>query len=293
MLNDLLDLNQVLLLPELEFAIEDLLPRGGILVIGGDPKFGKSVIVLDLLLRGVQGQNAFCKFRQTYKKVLLVNIEGRHQGIKMRDMMYKQMPEAVRAQIVVSGRPIRFTLPNGTINPIAYGALRKAIDENHVELVVMDPLVSFHTGDENNSQQMVAMLDELRSVGDDTKCAFVIIHHTRKMGSMQTLEQAIEQGGNMLRGASGIFGAVDSLALVWKVDHGVRRLVTFACRYARGDTDPIEMQMDKKTWRMYPVIGDVGNKHPDPEAWFRDNERNWVGYASAFGIDPQVVETYK
>lgn len=290
MLDDLLDLESVLQLPPLEFCIEDLLPRGGLIVLGGDPKWGKSVILLDLVLRGVQARSAFGRYQQRYQKVLLVNIEGRHQGIRMRDMMLNSVDKVTREKILVSGKPFRFTLPTGAPNPQIFNRLREVIVANKIELAVLDPLISFHSGDENNSQHMVAILDDLRSVGEATGCAFMIIHHTRKMGSQQTMEDAIDQGGNMLRGASGIFGAVDSLVLLWRIDDGRRRLLTFSCRYARGDTSAIEMQMDQQTWRMFPMRGGV----PDPVEWMASNGReDWDKYATVFGLPAPLIEAAK
>jgi hypothetical protein len=280
MLDDLQSLKQILLLPPLDFCIENLLPRGGLAVLGGTPKDGKSVIVLDLVLRGVQGRTAFGRYNQNYKKVLVVNVEGRHQGIKMRDVMYKDLSEATQEKILVSGKPMRFTLPSGETIPQVFYKLTQTIVDNEIELVVLDPLVSFHAGDENDSQQMVRILDELRSVGERTKASFIIIHHTRKMGSKQTLEEAIEQGATMLRGAGGIFGAVDSAIMLWAT--GVKRLVTFACRYARGDTTPIELQMDKNNMRMYPIK----NGTPDFVEWCKDNPPDREAYNNAFGITP-------
>jgi hypothetical protein len=109
------------------------------------------------------------------------------------------------------------------------------------------------------------------------------------MGSAQTLQDAIEQGGAMLRGASGIFGAVDSLALLWSIEHGKKRLLTFSCRYARGDTSEIEMQMDNDTWRMYPCIEGV----PDPKEWARDNTLDWARYANVFKLSEDQILTAK
>lgn len=290
MLDDLITLNDVLLLAPLDFCIEEILPATGICLIGGTPKDGKSIIVFDNILRGLQNQLAFGRFAQRFKKVLLVNVEGRHQGIKMREHMFKDLAPEALARVIVSGKPIRLTTPQGILAPRAFSTITETILKHEIDLVVLDPLVSFHSGDENNSMQMVGLLDELRTVAETAKCAFFIIHHTRKMGSMQTLEDAIDQGGNMLRGASGIFGAVDSLILLWRINDGKKRLLTFSCRYARGDTSAIEMQMDQLTWRMFPMREGV----PDPIEWIAANGReDWDKYAKVFGLGAPQLETAK
>lgn len=290
MLNDLKDLNSILSMPPLEWAIETLLPRAGISILAGSPKAGKSVIVLDNLLRGLQGRTAFGRFPQLYKRVLVVNIEGRHRGIKMREPMYANAPDEIRRNIFVSGENIKITHPNGQVSHYAIQEMGKRIKEEGFDLVVLDPMVSTHTADENDSQEMVAVLDALRDVGETTKAAFIIIHHARKMGSMQTLEEAIEQGGAMMRGASGIFGAVDSAILVWR--KAARRLLVFAARYVLpgANVDPVEMQMDLRTMRMYPVIGKDKDAFPDPAEWVRDNpEAGWEHYGKSFMMGPEAV----
>jgi hypothetical protein len=280
--DDLLDLNGILALPELTWSIEELLPQGGLLIFGGSPKDGKSVIALDLVIKGVQGRLAFGRYPMHFERALIFNAEGRHQGIRMRDMMFRDLNAEVRSRIFVSGKPIKLSLPTGQPNIMAFKDLERTIKDKGIQLAVLDPLISFHAGDENNSQQMVALLDELRSVGESTKCSFLIVHHTRKPSSQQTLEMAIDQGPAMLRGAGGIFGAVDCALMVWRI--GLKRLITFSTRYARESTDEVEMQMDKRSWRMYPIT----NGLPDPKEWAMDwgtDDASWEKYKLGFGLN--------
>lgn len=286
MLSDLLDLNGIMELPDLEWSIDNLIPRGGIGIIAGDPKAGKSVITLDMAIRGIRNRLAFGRHKQNYNRVLVVNIEGRHQGIKMRTKMFRDLAQEERSRILVSGERILFSLPNGQVNAVVIASLMKRIKEEGIDFVIMDPLVSLHQGDENNSQQMVALLDAIRDVGEATRAGFFIIHHSRKMGNQQTLADVLQEGGRMMRGASGIFGAVDVGIMVWKAAKN-RRVFNFSTRYADCDVSDIEMQMDKHTWRMYPIAPALDL--PDPHEWCSDWGEDWERYRTAFGLTEDAV----
>ena len=64
---------------------------------------------------------------------------------------------------------------------IAYIILE--IEEKHgvkIDLLVVDPLISFHGGNENDSVETRAVLDGIDSVCKRTKCAPVVVHHSKK-----------------------------------------------------------------------------------------------------------------
>ncbi|MBF0395749.1 MAG: AAA family ATPase [Desulfobacterales bacterium] len=60
-----------------------------------------------------------------------------------------------------------------------------------IDIVVIDPLISFHNGDENDNQIMRATLDAINSVSYATKTTPIVIHHDNR--------------NNDYRGASAIF----------------------------------------------------------------------------------------
>jgi RecA-family ATPase len=62
-------------------------------------------------------------------------------------------------------------------------ALRKASDG--ARLVIIDPLRQVHTGDENDSYVMTAVVQALQSVAVGSGCAVLVAHHTSKAATLQ------------------------------------------------------------------------------------------------------------
>lgn len=287
-------LDEVLLLPPLEWCVEGLLPRNGLLLFSGRPKLGKTVTILDMVLRGVQRRQAFSRFKQVYGKVLLINLEGGARGVKMRERMFKDERHDVLQAVHISGQKFHITMPSGVTNPEVIGRLIEAFKP--YDLVALDPLVSFNSGDENNSQQMVALLDALRLIAEAADVSFIIVHHNRKLGSQQTLKDAKDSGGDMLRGASGIFGAVDGVMLLWNHLNG-RRSITFIPRYGEEFADEVfdevVLAQDRITRRLYPLVGTGGLQVPDPHEWVLDCGVDWSRYGVAFGLAGDAVDAAK
>lgn len=284
LLDDRLSLTDIRKLPPLEWTIKDLLPRHGILLFGGGPKLGKSVNAFDTILRGLRGRPAFGKFAQSYKRALIVNIEGGHRGIKMREDMFRDLPEALQDAVDVSGERLELTLPTGHVATNIFTLLAELWKP--YDVVVLDPLVSFHTADENNSQQMVALFDALRAAAVKADTSIIVVHHMRKLGQGETTAMAKERGGDMLRGAGGIFGAVDGLVTLWPDKPGTDlRGLGFSTRYADDQPPPMVIVRDKICKRLYPITDGI----PDPHDWVADWGPDWQRYAVAFGVSGEVV----
>jgi len=60
----------------------------------------------------------------------------------------------------------------------AYGAIRTASEE--CQLVILDTLRRFHAKNENDSGDMVKVMDRLESLAEETGAAILFLHHTNK-----------------------------------------------------------------------------------------------------------------
>src|SRR5690606_16228386 len=65
-----------------------------------------------------------------------------------------------------------------------------------------DPLRDLHSGDENDSGAMSAVMQAMRAIRDIVGCSVVFLHHSKKGASAG-------RGGQDMRGSTAIHGAYD------------------------------------------------------------------------------------
>ena len=250
------------------------------MILGGPPKKGKSRLVLDTMLRAAQGFPAFGIFEQDIKKALYYNAEGGVFAIKMRAGMYRHLDQPVLQRIAVSSERPTLMTRDGVISPETMDDL--AIAWAGYDVVVLDPLVSFHEGDENSNQQMGNLFDQLRILTETYDVSLVIVHHTGKTGKDETAVHAKHDAGMRLRGASAIHGAVDSAVMAWPTTDGLS--LVFDLRYAENPGE-IHLAVDHITGRFYLKTQWAQNVWlPDPHDFAREYGYNVERYMQGFGI---------
>jgi hypothetical protein len=111
--------------------------------------------------------------------------------------------------------------------------LLKMIDKLKPDVVVIDPLVKFHTKDENSAQEMSQVLNVIRNLIDDKKVSVILVHHMGKSG---------DSGA---RGSSAILGEYDSYAQIEK-GKGKQKL-KYDFRHSETP-DPVEIKFNPETF---------------------------------------------
>jgi hypothetical protein len=94
-------------------------------------------------------------------------------------------------------------------DPTHLAKLEATIAESAPVLLILDPLVRLHRGNENNSQAMSAVLGELSALKLKDLLAMVLVHHTRKGNGGRHAPTGAE-----LRGSSELYAWYDSGLLV-------------------------------------------------------------------------------
>jgi hypothetical protein len=87
--------------------------------------------------------------------------------------------------------------------------LRRAIIENRIDVIILDPFVAFHAVSENDNRAINVVCRQLAMLAEETNCAIEVVHHTRKAGPKQT-----EHSAEDARGASALLAAVRSERLL-------------------------------------------------------------------------------
>ncbi len=187
--------------PERRWLIESLWTRAGVGFIGGAPKLGKSWLGLDLALSVASASPCLDTFQV-------------HQPGPSLLYMAEDAAAAVKARLVGLCRHRGLELKDLPIYVITVPTLRLDLDDDqrrlhqtvarhNPRLLLLDPFVRLHRGDENHSGDVAAILAYLRQLQRSFDLAIVIVHHTRK----NTRPGA---AGQNLRGSSDFYAWFDS-----------------------------------------------------------------------------------
>lgn len=74
--------------------------------------------------------------------------------------------------------------------------LRRWLDEAKIDLLQLDPLYTFHTGDENSARDMGRLFTPLQAIAREYSIAIIVIHHHGKPSQVE------REGGDLHRGTS-------------------------------------------------------------------------------------------
>jgi adenosyl cobinamide kinase/adenosyl cobinamide phosphate guanylyltransferase len=142
------------------------LTLGQVALLVGPSESGKSTVAVHLA----------CTVAQHYP-VLYVAAEN-SGGVRNQIRAWEQVHQRPRGSIGVILGPIRAADP-GTI-----AALRHTAGACHARLIVVDTLSACLPGvDENNAQEMSAIVDALNRLAAATDAAVLVLHHPTKSGS--------------------------------------------------------------------------------------------------------------
>lgn len=193
-----------------------VLPQSSKLIIGGQPKRGKSFFATAIGLDLAQGRNLF---GATYpngspvfpvfgkSRVLYIEKELGHFSMRERFKQMTQGMDVSNIDFFVKTRDADMRLDDKQT-----AKLQAEIESVQPQVVILDPYTNFHGYDENSNQEMSSIMRTLDRWQDNYKCSFIIVHH---IGHQQKDFQ--RQGGDALRGASSIYGAVDSVILFKRI----------------------------------------------------------------------------
>jgi len=195
---DLLSFKGLESIPDLEWVIDGWIPKGGLTMIFGPPKSGKSFIVMALVLALDHGERWLGHPVVDRCRSLYVALEGR-SGLKIRSEAWHEH----FGHDVEAGQSL---IQTGRVNLAEYehtDAIIEAVIENDIEVVIFDTLARATAGiEENSAKDMGRVIGEADRIREETGATVILVHHT---GHGDT-----HRG----RGTSALPGAVDSAIMV-------------------------------------------------------------------------------
>ena len=231
------------------WLVEGLWAEGAVGCIGGHPKAGKTWLALELALAVASGKPCLGRFAVPKKGLVLV-------------FCAEDDPSDVRARVagLASARGVDFDkLPIGWIGahelaldqPTDRRRLTRTVGDIKPRLLVLDPLVRLHHGDENSAAEVSELLGFLRGLQRSYGVAIALVHHVRKSGAAQP--------GTALRGSGDLHAWGDSNLYLVRKD-GQPALI--AEHRANRPPEPFGLKLDGEPPRL--VIDPVGAPSPNP-----------------------------
>lgn len=185
-----------------DWLIEGLWANEAVGCIGGTPKAGKTWLALEMALAVASGQPCLGRFpvKNPGPVILFCAEDG---------------PRAVQARVagLAKARGVDFArLAVGWIDaatiwlddPSHQKRLALTVAAMKPRLLVLDPLVRLHRGDENSAGDIANVLGYLRGLQREHHVAIVLVHHVRKSGASEP--------GQALRGSGDLHAWGDSNA---------------------------------------------------------------------------------
>ncbi len=183
------------------WLVKDLWVAAGVGVIGGHPKSLKTWLGLEIAVSVATGTPCLGRFHVPAPGPVLA-------------FLAEDAPHAVKERLVALCAQHDVSIEALDLHVITAHALKldraddvESLDATvsalHPRLLLLDPLVRLHSGDENSSQEISALLDCLRCMQRKHDTAVILVHHARKNGS-------VSRHGQALRGSSDIWAFGDS-----------------------------------------------------------------------------------
>ncbi|MEQ1569916.1 MAG: AAA family ATPase [Myxococcota bacterium] len=183
------------------WLIQDLWGEQAVGCIGGTPKSLKTRLALELATAVAGGRHALGKFtvHGGVAPVLLYAAEDSAAAIRDRVAGITQARGVAIERLplgLITADGLRLDLPEHR------DRLSSTLAKIRPRLLVLDPLVRLHRGDENSSAEISELLGFLRTQQREHKVAIMLVHHVRK--------SAAGQPGQSLRGSGDLHAWGDS-----------------------------------------------------------------------------------
>lgn len=223
--------------PPVEWIVEGLLPAASLTVCYGAPGAGKSFLLADMALAVATGRpwlppqagDHATKPRQvTGAPVLWVDYDN---GQRVTADRFSALGYGHGAP---ADAPLYYVCPDTRLdagNPQSVAELSARVLATNARLVVVDNLGLVSGAADENSADMVNVMDGLKSVVRLTGAAVVVVHHQRKGGA------GGQRAGDALRGHGSIEAHLDAAVLVTR-DAGEPVFNLSATKFRQGEVPP-------------------------------------------------------
>lgn len=180
---------------------EKILVDGGSLILAGSSGVGKSLITLEMAISLAAGTNLYADRIIIPKSRKVLIFQSENAPFEVRQRINKMTKGSIPDGIFINSDTVyNFNIADNYFSEY----LIRTVRETRVDVIIIDPLSSFHHYNENDNSQMRSVLDSITNISRETGAATIIVHHYGKQ-----LDNRAD--GNKLRGATSIKDAVDTI----------------------------------------------------------------------------------
>lgn len=242
------------------------LEREGLTFLAGEHKTGKSVLAMNLAICVATGRGFLGFEVPSPRKVLLVQQEISDPAMHDRvDKMIVSPPPELRQNLLIPRRPEQYwkltRVPDRDL-------LGKIVQDCGIDLVIFDPLSTFHDKKENDNGEMSGILEYFAQLIKKHNVGILVIHHFGKPS------QVDRQGSYKMRGASVLGDRPDAIIVSTRLPEKYKQTpfpqpfdnyaqLTFKLR---NDEEPesfvIERNSETLWYSRYELPGYLGRKIP-------------------------------
>jgi hypothetical protein len=180
------------------WLIDPLLPAGGLCLVYGDPKIGKSYAALQLAL-SLQGGTDWLGFHvpRPARPVYIQLDTPRSLWAERLDALRPSFGEGID-RLPQADLGTLETWPFDILDPSHSELLRYSLAQWSPDLVIIDTLRECHSGDENDSTTMKQVVSSLVSACHPA--AMMLIHHSKKPVPEQQMDLMNDMRGGYIAG---------------------------------------------------------------------------------------------
>lgn len=214
---------------EVDFVVQNAIPRESVTIVGGVPKMGKSWLLLDLALELSRGGKWMGLLPCAPCKVLYFDEENASTllSVRLRKLLkVKQFTPSYNVQFVI-GQGINFSDPNSVMK------IKDKLNAFHPDVVMVDSLIRVHREDENSSTELAGVFSTIHKLTTEYKCAFIFADHEGKSAYAQRGQEDVikEPSPGDLRGSSEKSAFAD-VVFSFRKQAGIRMLYQTQARWA-------------------------------------------------------------
>ncbi|MDQ3299963.1 MAG: AAA family ATPase [Myxococcota bacterium] len=187
------------------WLVTGLVTRGGITMIGAEPKVAKTWIALELAVAIATGTKACGEFyaeagRAAYFFAEDLDVQARN---RVRALLAGADRRLAEGRLFLRTRGVFLDVLRDADMAWIVASARRI---GQLDVLVLDPLRDIHSGEEDRSDSMRDVMRRLRVLAELLGCTVVVVHHAPKA----TKDTAKRRPGQNLRGSGAIHGSVDS-----------------------------------------------------------------------------------
>lgn len=224
-----------------------ILTTQSVLVLGGHPGIGKSVMVSQIGYEVSQGKKVLDTFKTKISRVLYLQEEIGPKSYQMRLEKVEGYYGDSDGFLVISSASFTFEDPKLVLQ------LKTFIAKYRIDIVILDPLYKVHGKNESDPTDMARLVQLISKLINDLGVSIILVHHLRKPSAPYKGEVA-PVGMMDFRGASVIQAWADTMMLIEETDVKDRVRLSFPkTRNATEEIAVMYLTFDRNSLRFVPI----------------------------------------